>query len=131
MKSRQAVALAVVGFVRAFLGTAALWLATARAEAPLTADQAKDHIGEVATVCGVVVSPKYAISSHRSPTFLNIDRPYPQQIFTILIWGEDRPKFGTPEVTYAGKRVCATGEILEYRGKAEIIATEPSQLHSE
>jgi hypothetical protein len=27
------------------------------------------------------------------PTFLNLNRPYPNQIFKILVWGEDRPKF--------------------------------------
>jgi len=95
-------------------------LATARADTRLTADQAKDHIGEVATVCGTVVSPKYAVSSHRSPTFLNLDRPYPQQVFTILIWGDDRPKFGTPEVTQAN--------ALASREKSKSIAVNPRLL---
>ena len=97
----------------------------------LTADQAKNHIGEVATVCGVVASAKYAVTSHRSPTFLNLDRPYPQHIFTIVIWGDDRGKFGAPETKYANKRLCVTGEIQEYRGKPEIIATMPGQLQGE
>jgi hypothetical protein len=30
--------------------------------------------------------------------FLNLDQPYPREVFTVLIWGSDRAKFGTPEV---------------------------------
>ena len=54
-----------------------------------------------------------------------------QHIFTIVIWGDDRAKFGTPETTYASKRVCVTGTIEEYRGKPEIVATTPGQISVE
>jgi len=45
-----------------------------------------------------------------------------------LIWGSDRAKFGTPEISLMGKRVCATGAIKEHWGQPEIVVTEPSQL---
>jgi hypothetical protein len=107
-------------------------LAAVHAGVPsLQSYQAKNHIGETATVCGLVVSSKYAEASHRSPTFLNLDRAYPQQPFTIVIWGADRAKFGKPEANYADKRVCVTGTITEYRGKPEIIATDPSQIQAQ
>ena len=94
----------------------------------ITAAEAKDHVGERATVCGQVVSTRYADRSKGQPTFLNLDKPYPNEIFTILIWGEDRPKFGEPETKYRGARVCATGLIKSYRGTPEIEATEPNQI---
>jgi DNA/RNA endonuclease YhcR with UshA esterase domain len=94
----------------------------------LTAQQAAEHVGETATVCGIVVSANYATKSKGQPTFLNFDQPYPNQIFTVMIWGSDRPKFGTPEQSFKGKRVCATGAIMQYRGQPEIIATDPQQL---
>jgi hypothetical protein len=78
----------------------------------LTAQQAAEHVGETATVCGLVVSANYATKSQGQPTFLNFDQPYPNQIFTVMILGNDRPKFGTPERSFMGKRVCATGEIM-------------------
>jgi hypothetical protein len=43
----------------------------------------------------------------------------------------DRGKFGTPESTYAGKRVCVTGTTVEYCGRPEIVATDPSQISTE
>jgi DNA/RNA endonuclease YhcR with UshA esterase domain len=102
---------------------------TAYAGVPrLLSYQAKNHFRETATVCGLVVSTKYVESSRRSPTFLDLDNPYPRQPFTIVIWGDDRAKFGTPEATYANKRVCVTGTIEDYRGTPEIMATSPDQI---
>lgn len=94
----------------------------------ITAAEAKDHVGETRTVCGKVVSTHYASGSKGQPTFLNLDEPYPKEVFTILIWGSDRAKFGTPETKYKDAKVCVTGKITSFRGKAEIIATEPSQI---
>ena len=101
------------------------------AEKTLTAAEAKDHIGEQATVCGKVVSTRYAESSRGSPTFLNFDQPYPNQVFTLLIWGSDRSKFGDPETSYRGKRICVTGKISDYKGVPEIVANAPSQVKTQ
>src|SRR5262249_16348468 len=94
----------------------------------LTSAQAKNHIGERATVCGNVVSAHYAARTKGNPTFLNLDELYPKQIFTILIWGSDRPKFGDPKNKYANKKVCVTGTIKDYRGVPEVVAEQPSQI---
>lgn len=94
----------------------------------LAATEAKDHIGERAVVCGKVASTRYANKSNGQPTFLNLDQPYPKQVFTILIWGSDRPKFGEPESKYRDQNVCVTGKITSYRGEAEIAANNPDQL---
>jgi len=50
------------------------------AQKTLTAVEAKAHVGEQTTVCGKVVSTRWAESSHGSPTFLNFDQPYPDQV---------------------------------------------------
>jgi|SRR5579862_6523637 len=101
------------------------------AQEKLSPSEAKAHIGETATVCGEVVSTRYASSTKGRPTFLNLDKPYPGQIFTIIIWGEDRAKFGEPEEKYRGRHACVTGRISEYRGVPEVVATEPGQLKVE
>jgi hypothetical protein len=94
----------------------------------ITAAEAKDHIGDRATVCGRVASTHYAKNSKGEPTFLNLDEPYPKEIFTILIWGSDRGKFGTPESEYKALQVCVTGKITSYRGVPEIVASERGQI---
>ena len=104
-------------------------LATLQAQtSKITAAQAKDHVGQRATVCGTVASARYAEKSKAQPNFLNLDEPYPKQIFTILIWGDDRSKFGAPEDKYLNTRLCATGLIKLYRGVPEIEASDPSQI---
>ena len=60
----------------------------------LTAPQTKSHIGENSTVCGIVADERTATSSRGAPTFINLDSAYPKQVFTILVWGEDRNKVG-------------------------------------
>jgi hypothetical protein len=94
--------------------------------ATLSAAEAKNHIGETATVCGKVASEQTATSSRGEPTFINFDVAYPNQAFTILIWGQDRPKVGT--LPSEGSRVCATGPIQDYRGVAEIVVRNSGQL---
>ncbi len=97
------------------------------ADKTLTAAEAKDHVGDRATVCGVAASIHYAAQSRGTPTFINLDKPYPDQVFTILIWGEDLAKFDKP-ASWEGRRVCATGTITLYRGSPEIVAKSRNQI---
>jgi hypothetical protein len=99
-------------------------LNTAAQTNQITAAEAKDHVGETQTVCGKVASTHFASKSQGEPTFLNLDEPYPKEVFTILIWGSDRTKFGAPETKYKDARVCVTGKITSHREKPEITATD-------
>jgi len=98
------------------------------AQKTLTAAEAKDHVGEKATVCGKVVSTRWAETSRGSPTFLNFDQPYPDQVFTLVIWGNDRSKFDNPETTYRGRHICVTGKISAFKGVPEVVANQPAQI---
>jgi hypothetical protein len=98
------------------------------AQTAISATEAKDHVGERTTVCGEVASAHYAAKSRGNPTFINLDKPYLNEIFTVLIWGSDRPKFGDPEESYRSKHICATGKITNYKGIPEIVAYEPAQI---
>jgi hypothetical protein len=93
----------------------------------ITAGEAKNHVGEKTTVCGKVVGVHFVSSGKGQPTFIHFDEQYPNQIFTVVIWGVDRPKFGRPEDIYLDKDVCVTGKIMLYLRIPEIVATDPSQ----
>jgi len=92
----------------------------------LSASQAKGHEGETATVCGVVAGTHTATSSRGTPTFINLDVPYPRQVFTVLVWGEDRGNVGT--LPKDGEHVCVTGPIKDYRGVPEIEVHNKQQV---
>jgi hypothetical protein len=96
------------------------------AGATITAADAKNHIGEHGTVCGKVAGERTATSSKGEPTFINLDFAYPNQVFTILVWGDDRKSVG--ELPRTGEHVCAMGPIQDYRGVPEIVVKDKTQL---
>lgn len=103
----------------------------AHAQETITSDQSAKFIGQQKTVCGKVASAHYAARSKGQPTFLNLDKAYPNQAFTIVIFGSDRGKFEKPpEALYSGKEVCVSGTITSYQGKPQIVVKEPSQLRA-
>ena len=96
--------------------------------ASLNPEEAASYVGKNATVCGLIASGGYATGLPAQPTFLDFSKPYPNEAFSALILGNDRTKFGTPEVSLREKYVCVTGEIFLYAGKPHIILRDPEQL---
>jgi DNA/RNA endonuclease YhcR with UshA esterase domain len=92
----------------------------------LSKDIAK-HIGEHVTVCDKVYTAR--LNEGSNITLLNLGGNYPNQTVTIMIKGEDRSKFKEqPEVYYKGRTVCVSGTVIEYKGKPEIVVTDPALL---
>jgi hypothetical protein len=98
------------------------------AQDSITAAHAREHIGQFERVCGTVASTHFAFRSKGRPTFLNLGQPYPNEVFTVVIWDRDREKFGSPETIYRNKNICVTGTISVYRGMPEIIASSRDQI---
>ena len=96
----------------------------------IKAKDAIKYVGDYKTVCGKVVSGTYASSSRGNPTFLNLDKSYPNHYFTIVIWGKNRSNFSSPpENMYLYKDVCVEGIIETYRGKAQIEISNQSKIN--
>lgn len=95
----------------------------------IAAAEASEHIDEVQTIYGLVAGGEYYSWVRWQPTFINLDEPQPNQIFTIVIWGIDRNKFGMPpEERFRDKMICVTGLIEEEGGIPQIIVSSPSQI---
>jgi micrococcal nuclease len=104
-------------------------LSVTLAQETITPEDAAKFIGQQKTVCGTVASAHYAAIIREQPTSLHLNKPYPNQIFTVLIWGSDRGKFEKPpEMLYYGKEICVIGMIQSYQGRPEIIVKEPGQI---
>ena len=103
---------------------------SAFAQETISPENAANYIGQQKTVCGTVASTHLASRSKGQPTFLNLNKPYPNQIFTVLIWGPDRGKFEKPpEWLYSGKKICVKGMIRSNRGLPQIIVKDPLQIN--
>ncbi len=93
-------------------------------------DEALNHVGEVATVCGPVIDTWYDPSVDGEPTYLNVGKPYPDpERVTVIIWGNLRSSFPEPPDDYfAGKTICVAGLIAEWEGACEIEVKTTSQI---
>jgi DNA/RNA endonuclease YhcR with UshA esterase domain len=107
-------------------------LATEVAQAQTTtvipANEAAAHVGEYATVEGVVAK---VFSSNKGNTFLNIGASYPNQTFTSWV-PPASPVNKSPTLSgIEGKHVKITGRIEMYKGKPEIRINAIEQLEVE
>jgi len=75
-----------------------------------------------------VASAKYETNAKSQPTLLDLGKAYQNAVFTAVVYGENRAKFGIPETSLRGERICVTGKISDYQGKPEIVLTDPGQL---
>ena len=113
--------------MRSFLSVAILFLyAFLSHSQTLTAAQTREHEGENATVCGTVASVRQASTSKGKPTYINLDVPWPNQIFAAVIWEEDLPKVGS--LPRLGAHMCTKGQISYYHGVPEIIVRSSGQI---
>lgn len=101
-------------------------------EVQITADEAHNHIGRAAEVCGKVASADYSRQIGGRPTFLNFGQPHPDQLFTAVIWGDNRPKWpNPPEKHYLDRKICITGQIEMHEGTPQIVVHSPNQIKAQ
>ena len=93
----------------------------------ITAKEAAKHLNEKLMVCDTVYGGKFL--SGADITLIDVGGSHPNELLTLVIKGDDRKKFKTPpEEAFKGKKVCITGQIIDYKGKPEIVITDPDQL---
>lgn len=98
-------------------------------EVRVSAEEAAQHAGRTGEVCGMVASADHLPQIDGSPTFLNLEQPHPDQLFTAVIWERNRDKWDmVPEDLYANRRICVTGTIEMHEGTPQIEVREPAQL---
>lgn len=89
--------------------------------------QAQYNIGTKSSVCGTVVSTKFSEKS--GAVFLNLDKKFPNHIFSVTIWKDARTNFSyLPEVELKGKKICLTGRIENKRGTPTLNITNEKKI---
>jgi len=84
--------------------------------------EAKDMIGKQCTVCGKAVSIKFVENGKSNPTYINLDKKFPDQLFTIVIYENVRNKLSyIPEEKLMNKEICISGKVEQYKGVPQII----------
>jgi hypothetical protein len=73
-----------------------------------------------------IMASKFEAHAWAQPTLLDLRKPYPHGVFTVVIYGQNRFKFGIPKTSLRGKRICVTRPMGDYRGKPEIVLADLS-----
>lgn len=100
----------------------------AQAEEPkIEAAKAAFYVGKPVMACGILKETKHLSNRH----YLNLDKPYPNQTLTLLVWDNDyrwfEERFGKID-GHIGKRFCARGTIEEYKNNLQIKVGNPQFL---
>ncbi|MDD4149406.1 MAG: DNA/RNA non-specific endonuclease [Bacteroidales bacterium] len=83
----------------------------------LQARQFYDYPKDV-SICGTVVSTHKSRNGH---IFINIDKSFPNQIFSATIWKSNVVNFSyDPAVFLLNKQVCIKGKVKDYQGTPSI-----------
>jgi len=113
----------IIGLTALFITTFAI---TSSAQS-ITAKEAAKHLNEKVMVCDQVYGGKFLSSSNI--TLIDVGGNHPNELLTLFIKGDDRKKFKiAPEEAFKGKKVCITGQIIDYKGKPEIVITDTLQI---
>ncbi len=108
-------------------------LALAQSAPPpkITPADAKNHVGEVATVCGKVVdnkTSKFGIGGHGKPVTFDLDQPDPNPVFYFVTFGTQSAGPAEAIAAYQDKHVCVTGKITTASSGPYIMAADRSQI---
>ena len=110
-----------------FLAIALSFSIAGFSQAKINVEDVSKHIGDSVTICTKVYGVKFFDKSQM--TFLNLGAAYPNSPLTVVIFGKDLDNFKVaPEKMYADKEICVTGVIKDFKGKAEIVVSQPSAI---
>lgn len=90
--------------------------------------QSKLHMdtGREISVCGTVVSTKL---SKKGNVFLNLDKKFPNQVFSITIWKDDLVNFSyLPHEELMGKQICVKGVVKNFNGTPSMNINREEQI---
>ncbi len=90
--------------------------------------QAKIHMdtGREISVCGTVVSTKL---SKKGNVFLNLDKKFPNQVFSVTIWKDQLVNFSyLPHEELMGKQICVKGVVKNFNGTPSMNVEREEQI---
>jgi DNA/RNA endonuclease YhcR with UshA esterase domain len=97
----------------------------AKSQTLVLAKDAADYLGKNVTICDSVYSTK----ALDKLTLINLGGAFPKELITVVINKEDQGKFTSePASMFMGNKICVTGIVSEFKGKKQIVVTDPKQI---
>ena len=83
--------------------------------------------GRKISICGTVVSTKL---SKKGNVFLNLDKKFPNQIFSVTIWKDYVPNFSyEPHKELMSKEICVHGLVRNFNGVSTMDVQKEEQIY--
>lgn len=97
----------------------------AKSQTMVLAKDAGQYLGKTVTICDSVYSAK----ALDKLTLINLGGAFPKELVTIVINKEDVAKFTSePLSMFLGNNICVTGVVSDFKGKKQIVVTDPKQI---
>ncbi|RZL36820.1 MAG: hypothetical protein EOO96_06230 [Pedobacter sp.] len=97
----------------------------AKSQTLILAKDAAQYVGKTVSICDSVYSTK----ALEKLSLINLGGAYPKELLTVVVNKEDQAKFTSdPASMYMGNNICVTGVVTEFKGKYQIVVTEPKQI---
>ncbi|KQM78103.1 hypothetical protein ASE74_15450 [Pedobacter sp. Leaf216] len=97
----------------------------AKSQTLVLAKDAADYLGKNVTICDSVYSTK----ALDKLTLINLGGAFPKELITVVVNKEDIAKFPSePSTMFMGNKICVTGIVSEFKGKKQIVVTDPKQI---
>jgi len=88
--------------------------------------QAKEKIGKNTCVCGTVVASRYSRKGH---LWLNLDKQFPNQVFSVFIRKENLSNFEYDLKTrFTNKSICVRGKVENFSDTPSITIEDQNQI---
>ena len=108
---------------------ALLFSLNAFSQTPIKLEEVNTHIGDSVKLQAEIYGIKYLSNAKGAPTFISLGAAYPNQLLTVVIWQDVREKMSfNPSEKYIGGMAVVTGKIELYKGKPQIVITNPKQF---
>lgn len=114
----------LVGVLNAIFAKTTLPAATApkvpliKAVTTVAENDLAKHTGEMVKVCSKV----YGRKDFGRMVLVNMGGAYPNSLFTVVLRGDAKG------LDLDGKLICVSGRVIDYKGKPEIVVTNPKQV---
>jgi len=94
----------------------------------VSADSAKYFGDKIVSVKGIVMST-YETHGEKISQVLNFGKPYPDQVFQVIIYEKDLSKFVVnPIEFFKDKELTVRGKVKVVKGKPFILVDNPNQI---
>lgn len=102
---------------------------SARSQVKIELTEVSKHVGDSVEVRGKVYTARYFADSKNTPTLLNLGAGYPNQLLTVVIYGDARKEFDTaPEVLFKDQTIKVIGKIELYKDRPQIVIHSKKQI---